>query len=160
MPSRRFALGAAVESLVLAAALGSTASACPPSLTVATPPRGSAAVAGGAFLLVHAVKGCHPGPLTLSGTAEGLVGGERRTVALTLEPGGAADDYVVRRQWPREGVWVLRLTVAEGGGHATVLVGIGSSGAVATVRQPPRTGAVRDPSERDIASLLRSLAAG
>ena len=134
------------------------ARACPPSLVVE--PTSDTAAAGGAFLMVRAVPGCHPGALTVSGIAEGLVGGERRSAPLELVAGPAPDVYLVRRQWPREGVWVLRLTVTEGDGHATALVGIGRTGAVVTVRQPARRGSIHEVSEADVATLLRSLAAG
>jgi hypothetical protein len=153
--SSRFILGVTADTLILAAGLTATAVACPPSLTVS--PAGGAA---GVFLVVHAIQGCHPGPLTVTGTAEGLVGGERRSLTLTLEPGTAPDDYQVRRQWPREGVWVLRLTVSESGDHATALVGVAASGRIATVREPSRRGTNRPVSDADVAAMLRSLAAG
>ncbi len=157
--SNRLAQRATLLAGLALAASAAGARACPPSLTVAPPPRGSAAGADGVFLTVQAVHGCHPGPLTVSGTAEGLVGGARRSVTLTLEPGAAADEYVVRRQWPTDGIWVLRLVVAQGGGHATTLVGIDAAGRV-TVRQPPRRGSYREFDEADVARLLRTLASG
>ena len=144
---------------VLALVTSSTAAlACPPSLTVEAASSGVAA--SGAFLVLHALHGCHPGTLAVSGEAEGLIAGARRSIRLELSPAPAAGDFLVRRQWPADGVWVLRLTVTEGGGHATVLVGIGPSGTISSVRQPPRTGTARDPSDADIAAILRSLAAG
>lgn len=160
MSSPTFALRAAVETALFSAALAAAAVACPPSLTVAPPARDSAGGTSGAFLLVHAIQGCHPGALTVSGTAEGLVGGERRTVALALEPGAAANVYLVSRQWPSEGVWVLRLTVSDGAGHATALVGIGPSGRITAIRQPSRRGTSPAAAESDVVAMLRSLVAG
>ena len=147
-------------AVLLAAALIAprSARACPPSLVVEQP--SDTAAASGTFLIVRAVPGCHPGALAVSGTAEGLVGGERRSEPLALVAGSAPGVYLVRRQWPREGVWLLRLTVTEGDGHATALVGIGRTGAVVTVRQPARRGSIHEVSEADVATLLRSLAAG
>ena len=84
MAAGRFRLGVALNTLVLAAALTAPASACPPSLTVER-----AAPSDGAFLLLHASRGCHSGALTVTGTAEGLVAGVRRSIPLVITPGSA-----------------------------------------------------------------------
>lgn len=159
MSGRTHALRAAVETALFSTALAAAAVACPPSLTVAPPARGAAGGARGAFVVIHAIQGCHPGALTVSGTAEGLVGGERRSVTLSLEP-GPADVFLVSRQWPSEGVWVLRLTVSQSGDHATALVGIGPSGRITSIRQPTRRGTSRPVADADIEAMLRTLAAG
>ncbi len=155
MQSRFPVRRAAAQSVLLALALASPALACPPSLTVEPAKPGQS----GALLIVHAAHGCHPGALSVRGSAEGLVGGVRRSVPLDLVP-AAAGDFLVRRQWPEGGAWVLRLVVTEGGGHATVLVSLQSSGAVAVVREPPARGEIRDPTEADVTAMLRSLGAG
>ena len=67
---------------------------------------------------------------------------------------------MVRRQWPSQGVRVLRLTVSQGGDQATALVGVAASGRIATMRQAPRRGTSRPVSDADVETLLRSLAAG
>lgn len=145
--------------LLLAAVLTVPLRACPPSLSIERPSRASSD-AGDAFVLVHAYQGCHPGQLMVSGTAEGLVDGERRTIPLEILPAATPGLYSVAQQWPREGVWVLRLVVTVGDGHATALVGINASGQITAVREPARSGRViHEPSDADVEALLRSLAA-
>lgn len=57
-----------------------------------------------------------PASLSLRGTAEGTVGGERRTIPLEITRSSEAGVFHVARQWPAEGRWALVLTVE--GGHA------------------------------------------
>lgn len=161
MVRNRVPLSPFFGAAVFAVALATPALACPPSISIERPARPPSAGSANAFVLVHALPGCHPGSLAVSGTAEGLVGGERRSIALDVAPTATPDLYVVRRQWPAGGVWVLRLTVTAGGGHATALVGTGASGDVARVREPTRDGgAIRDPGDADVAAMLRALTAG
>jgi len=161
MVRKRLSLPSLLGSALLAVVLAAPALACPPSIAVERPAHAAASEDSGAFVLVRAFQGCHAGTIAVSGTAVGLVDGERRSIPLRLLPTATADVYAVRRQWPSEGVWVLRLTVTVGDGHATALVGIGASGEVATVRQPARDGrAIRDLTDADVTAMLRSLAAG
>ena len=140
---------------LLAAAVSSPALACPPQITVERP---TGAMADSAFVLVHASPGCQMGRLTVAGSAEGLVGGVRRSIPLDVAATETAGVYRVRRQWPSEGVWVLRLVVHVGEGSATALVGVDASGAIAVIRQ-------QDPARRiypyltdaDVDAMLRSL---
>jgi hypothetical protein len=135
-------------------ALAATARACPPQITVERP-----GAADSAFVLVHASPGCTRGALTVTGTAEGLVNGQRRSVPLEIAATQSAGVYRVRRQWPSEGVWVLRLVVHVGTGSATALVGVNASGEIAQVRQ-------QDPARRiypyltdaDVQAMLHALA--
>jgi hypothetical protein len=146
---------------LLTVALATPALACPPSLTVERPAASSARDANDAFVLVHANHGCHAGQLVVAGTAEGLVRGERRSIRLDLVRTPTAGVYAVRKQWPAEGVWVLDLSVSEGDGHMTALVGIGPSGEVTQVRGPAVEGRALGPaSGADVDAFLRELAAG
>ena len=160
MPNRLLVTTTLAATALLAAAAPTPALGCPPSLSIERPKPAESADTSGAFVVVHANRGCHPGQLAVTGTAEGMVAGSRRSITLDLARTDTPGVYVVRRQWPREGVWVLRLTVTEGDGHATALVGIGPSGEIATIREPARHGEIRDVSDADVAALLRSLAAG
>jgi len=132
---------------------------CPSQISIERPADTTAGDVRNPFLLVTTRHGCHPGPLTLSSTAVGLVDGARRSISLEVVETANPGVYAVRRQWPTEGVWVLRFVVAEGGGHVTALVGINRSGDVTTVRVPGRSGVIRDYSDEDVEALLRSLAA-
>jgi hypothetical protein len=132
---------------------------CPPQISIERPTDTTAGDLRSAFLLVTTRHGCHPGPLTLSGTAVGLVDGARRSMSLELVATATPGVYAVRRQWSTEGVWVLRFVLDESGGHVTALVGINRSGDVTTVRVPGRSGVIRDYSDEDVEALLRSLVA-
>jgi len=140
---------------LLAPALAAPALACPPQITVERP----SAATDTAFVFVHASPGCQRGNVTVTGTAEGLVGGARHSIALDVAAAGTQGVYRVRRQWPRTGVWVLRLVVHVGEGSATALVGVGASGEIVAVRE-------QDPARRiypyitdaDVDAMLRSLA--
>jgi len=147
-------LAAAALLAVLTAA---PALACPPTLTVSVPARDSRS--DGAFIVLHASRGCHPGALTVTGTAEGRDGGARRSVALAVEPTGTDGVFIVRREWPRGGAWVLRLVAQVGDGSATALVGVNASGDVAAVLQQDRQRReVPVITDADVERMLRSLA--
>lgn len=140
---------------LLAAAAATPARACPPQITVERP----SVVSDSAFVLVHASPGCVQGTLTVTGTAEGLVDGQRRAVPLEVAATGTDGVYRVRRQWPGEGVWVLRLVVRVGEGSATALVGVNAAGEVAVVRQQdPARRVYPSITDADVERMLRSLA--
>jgi hypothetical protein len=56
-----------------------------------------------------------PATLSLRGAAEGIAGGQRRTIDLEVVRGKEAGVFEVARQWPAEGRWALVFTVV--GGH-------------------------------------------
>jgi hypothetical protein len=56
----------------------------------------------------------------VTGAAEGVVQGKRRTLPLTLVAAGAKGDYQFQRTWPRDGHWLVRLAFA--GVHAPAMV--------------------------------------
>jgi hypothetical protein len=76
----------------------------------------------------------------VTGTAEGVVNGERRTITLRFESTSRAGVYALRKQWPQDGAWSLVITVTQGdndrGGVAQALVELSPSGAVASVMVP------------------------
>jgi hypothetical protein len=69
----------------------------------------------GRSLVVRTYNCGTPASLSLEGTAEGLVGGQRRTIALEIARAAEPGVFAVTRQWPAEGQWALVFTVA--GGH-------------------------------------------
>jgi hypothetical protein len=69
----------------------------------------------GRSLVVRTYRCGTPASLSLEGKAEGLVGGERRTIALEITRAAEPGVFNVARQWPAEGQWALVFTVA--GGH-------------------------------------------
>ena len=69
----------------------------------------------GRSLVVRTYNCGTPANLSLQGAAEGLVGGQRRTIALEITRAAEPGVFNVARQWPVEGQWALVFTVA--GGH-------------------------------------------
>ena len=115
----------------------------------------------GAVFYVHAAM--HSGTPTLrdlSGAAEGMVNGQRRTVPLHFDALPAPGMFAVRAQWPTQGTWLVRVTLA---GSTTALVSFDDQGNVASVRVPTRVVGEqtlpRQVAQREIDSTLMQLAA-
>ncbi|MEW6209873.1 MAG: hypothetical protein AB1631_16025 [Acidobacteriota bacterium] len=87
--------------------------------------------AQGAALLVRAYGCLSPTDAEITATAEGIVGGERRSVKLDLTHRGGGV-YAIRQQWPQEGAWVLAIngSYKAKGMAASALVTLGPSGQV------------------------------
>jgi hypothetical protein len=101
----------------------------PPWISVEAPVDPQNHAARGAALLVH-VYGCGaPMDTPVEAVAEGLVNGERRSVAIKLRPTGQRGVYAIDQQWPAEGTWALALTLKD---HAptTTLIQLGPNGGV------------------------------
>jgi hypothetical protein len=108
----------------------------PPWLSIESPVNPFDQDARGAVLLVHtAVREGRTSVADLSGSAEGLVRGTRRSVPLHFETTSRPDVYAVRRQWPSDGTWLLRITLLQ---SATALVTLDDAGNVASTRVPTR----------------------
>jgi len=113
----------------------------------------------GAFVVVHTYLHGTPAPFLVTGTAEGLVGGQRRTLPMTINSSGTGGTMNVMKTWPNEGVWVLKLGVD--GTAMNAAIGVGTSGEVAFVRVPTtRNGAPRQLASSELESMLHALAAG
>lgn len=79
-----------------------------------------------AAAFVFRTEGCaEPAKSQVGGTAEGLVKGARRSVALKVMPTSKPGVYAVYQNWPAEGEWVVNLkgTCAEANAGALVPVG-------------------------------------
>jgi hypothetical protein len=94
-------------------------------------------VAAGSFRAKTAVfavrsKGCaEAAKAELSGTAEGLAGGERRTVALLrIVAMPTPGVFTVSQEWGPEGIWVVSLTGRCDAATAGALVPVGPKGFV------------------------------
>jgi hypothetical protein len=125
-------------ALVLASTTVTSAAALkwPPWLSIESPVNPFAPDARGAVLLVHtAVREGRTSVADLSGSAEGLVRGARRSIPLRFDATSRPDVYAVRRQWPAEGTWVLRITLLS---STTALVTLDGTGSVASTRVPTR----------------------
>jgi hypothetical protein len=82
---------------------------------------------GAAF--VFRTEGCaEPAKSQVGGTAEGIVKGERRSVALKVAPMSKPGVYAVYQSWPAEGDWVVNLKGACANASAGAVVPIGPRG--------------------------------
>jgi hypothetical protein len=87
----------------------------------------------GDVLLVHAML--HNGDAKvadLTGRAEGLVNGARRSVMLRFDPTSQPNVFGLTRQWPSEGTWIIRISLRE----TTAIVTFDRTGAVASALVP------------------------
>ena len=136
-PFRRLAV-----IVVLAASSFALAAAAPmfgpPWISIETPPNPFDATSRGAFLVVHTY---HHGEVVasgVSGSAEGIVSGSRRTIPLVFDTTTRRGSYALRKQWPTEGTWMLVINTGGRAQGVTALVDISSQGDVAGVRVPTR----------------------
>ena len=86
-----------------------------------------------AVLLVHVTL--HDGTASVSdlrGAAEGLVAGKRRSIDLKFDPTSRPGVFAVRRQWPEEGAWLVRVSYE----HTTAIVGLDRDGHPGSVLVP------------------------
>jgi len=156
---RCFGLAAALSAVVAAPAL-----AGPPWISIELPVNPYDQSMRGAFLLVHAFHHGTPTGYLVTGTAEGIVNGERRSIKLEFSETAREGAYALQRMWPGEGVWTLVIRVNQGPDDAaTAVVELGPDGEVAAVRVPTmRRGAWTVPatvSLVDIEAGLRARAA-
>ncbi len=82
-----------------------------------------------AALVVHAYHHGSPAGYPISGRAEGLVNGERRSVSLEFTATARPGVYALTQQWPAEGDWVLAIAVGEDA-DASLFVELGPDGGV------------------------------
>jgi hypothetical protein len=149
-----------------AAAARRAAAAGPPWISIEYPVNPFDRTTRGAYLLVHAYYHGTPVGYPVSGTAEGLVNGERRTVTLRFETTARTGVYALRKQWPSDGAWTLVISVTQGehdrGGVAQALVELAPNGTVASVRVPTQQHAEgafpRRLTSQEIEGALRSTA--
>jgi hypothetical protein len=128
----------AVAALFTATAF---ANAGPPWISIEYPANPYDNASRGAFLLVHSFHHGTPVGFPVSGTAEGLVNGERRTVSLEFKSTSRPGVYALHKQWASEGVWTLVIGVTQGDGEfntARAVVELGADGQVASVNVPTK----------------------
>ena len=91
----------------------------------------------GAFLLVHAFHHRIPTGYVVSGTAEGMVNGERRSLALDFSETSREGVYALKQTWPVQGTWTLVIRANQGPEDAaTAVIDLGAEGDVIAVRVP------------------------
>ncbi|CAN5530177.1 hypothetical protein BH09GEM1_BH09GEM1_00600 [soil metagenome] len=136
----------------------------PPWISIETPVNPYDATTRGAFLLVHAFHHGDAVAYPVSGTAEGIVNGQRKRIALSFTPTSRTGAYALRKQWGDVGIWTLVITVKQQENDlAQALVEVGTDGSVARVQVPTRVGERNLPfpsvvSAQEIDSALRERA--
>ena len=92
-----------------------------------------------AFMLVHSFHHGTAVDFPVSGSAEGLVKGERRSIPLRFSRTSRQGVFAVSKQWPNEGVWTLVVSVTQGkDDKVSAVVELSPSGEVASMRVPTR----------------------
>lgn len=130
----RRALPLAIAALSLAAL---PAAFGPPWLSVEFPANPHDTRTRAAFLVVNTYHHGTPTQFALSGSAEGIVRGERRSVPLRFTATERAGAQALTRQWPDEGRWVLHIQLQQQGAtEAAALVVLGSDGTPSRVTVP------------------------
>jgi hypothetical protein len=133
----------------------------PPWISIEYPANPFDSGSRGAFILVHAFHHGTPVSFPVSGTAEGIVAGARRTISLEFKNTSRPGVYALHKQWPSEGTWTLVVGVTQGEGEsntARAVVELGANGQVASVNVPTRmVGNYRVPDRVDMADVEASL---
>ena len=128
---------AALAVLTLTIAAAAPAPLGPPWISIEYPPSPYDASTRDAFLLVHTFHHGTPIVAPVTGKAEGIVGGERRSVALKFGGTSRTGVFALDKQWPSEGTWVLFITANQGpNDDVTAVVELAANGQVAAVRVP------------------------
>lgn len=118
-----------------------TAAAGPPWISIETPVNPYDATTKDAYLLVHAFHHGTPVAVPVSGTAEGIVNGQRRSVKLEFTSTSRAGAFALKKQWGVVGIWTLVIAVHQHESDAAqALVDVGADGEVARVQVPTRVG--------------------
>ena len=105
----------------------------PAWLSIEAPVNSFDGASRGALLLVHATqREGHTTVADIDGSAEGLVNGVRQSVKLQFVATAHPDVYALRRQWPVDGTWLLRIALHE----TTAIVTLNPDGSVAASRVP------------------------
>jgi len=96
------------------AAIPAVAFAGPPWISIELPANPYDRATKGAFLVVHAFHHGTPMGFPVSGKAEGIVNGQRKSIDLKFERTERDGAYVLKNQWGSEGEWTLVISVAQG----------------------------------------------
>lgn len=109
-----------------------------PWISVETPVNPFDSSTRGALLLVHTFHHGTPEDMAMTGKAEGLVDGQRRTVTVSVDKSSRTGTYSVHRQWGDKGIWTV-LVSATPTEHTTTIqavVEVGADGEIGRVSVP------------------------
>ena len=147
-------------TLMLSAARPSTAMFGGPWISIETPPNPYDATMRGSLMVVHTFHHGTKVDMPLVGKAEGIVDGQRRSVALALTKSAQAGTHGVRNQWGDKGTWTVVLTATQAEPQASIqaVVDINADGSVGKVNVPATAGRTRLLSAAEIDRSLRERA--
>jgi hypothetical protein len=136
----RLLIGALAAALSIpTAAIPPAPPAGPPWVSIEYPVNPYDQATRDAFLVVHAFHHGTPMAFPVSGTAEGIVNGQRRTITLEFGTTSRTGAYTLKKQWPDQGTWTLVIGVLQGPeDRVTALVDLATDGQVARVTVPTR----------------------
>ena len=104
----------------------------PPWISIELPANPYDRATKGAFLVVHAFHHGTPMGFPVTGKAEGIVNGQRKTVELKFDRGERDGTYVLKNSWGNEGEWTLVISVTQGENDAaTALVQVSNAKVIA-----------------------------
>src|SRR6266704_959965 len=131
---RSLALTALAGALLAAPVFGMKG---PPWISIELPANPYDKSTRDAFLLVHSFHHSAAMGFIVTGTAEGMVNGERRSLKLEFAETSREGVFALKRTWPREGTWTLVIKANQGPDDAaTAVVDLGPDGEVAAIRVP------------------------
>lgn len=99
----------------------------PPWMSVEMPANPLDPVTRGAAFVVRTYRHNRPEATALSGTAEGIVNGERRSLVLKFTATGRPGVFTVDQNWPEGGAWLLAISSGE---NTHMLIELGQGGGV------------------------------
>ena len=128
---------AALASALVAAPAPASGLKGPPWISIELPANPYDKSTRDAFLLVHSFHHGTAMGFIVTGTAEGMVNGERRSLKLEFAETSREGVYALKRTWPTEGTWTLVIKANQGPEDAaTAVIELGPDGDVATIRVP------------------------
>ena len=131
--TRSLAVAALASVLFAAPALASKG---PPWISIELPANPYDRSTRDAFLLVHSFHHGTAMGFIVTGTAEGMVNGERRSLKLDFAETSREGVYALKRSWPQEGTWTLVIKANQGPDDAaTAVVDLGPDGDVAAMQR-------------------------
>ncbi|MEO6526749.1 MAG: hypothetical protein ABIP93_09015 [Gemmatimonadaceae bacterium] len=111
-----------------------------PWISIESPVNPYDASTRGALFVVHTFRHGNPMDMGMTGKAEGLVDGQRRSVSFRVDKATSAGTYAVRRQWADKGIWTLVITATATdhgpGEQLQAVVEIGADGEMGKVSVP------------------------
>lgn len=158
----RAALGATIVAglATVTSATGDAATFGGPWISIEAPANPYDQATRGSLMLVHTFHHGTRVDLPLVGKAEGLVDGERKSVALTLTKSSQVGTRGVRNEWGSKGTWTVLVTASQGDARVQAVAEIDADGSVGKISVPSKNGRPHLLSVAEIDRGLRERAGG